>query len=140
MTASASSPVLNIVNFNHEDQFECNYPNSCQNTKSIKSEFEQKENKEIDLLYHFETFRNTNMNQSSSHHTRESHNTREPSTGYNSRFKSNNFDSSRNSQTRMNSFETKRQEVLKRRDQIEKQRIDRITQKIKEKDQKISNS
>lgn len=87
MTASASSPTLNIADINPQEQFPYNLPNGSQSTKWTKSEFAKNESKEIDLIYHFETFNSKNLNQTHSSHMDEFKNTREQSTEYNSRFK-----------------------------------------------------
>lgn len=45
--------------------------------------------------------------------------------------------SNHSAKAKSNDFESKRQEVLKRKEMIEKQRLDKISQKIKEKDEKF---
>ena len=137
IVASASSPLLNIDNINSESPMQEVFPNSWQNLIPIRMPraVSNSENN-IDLIYNFESFKNGDqINAEKSNNTIKDKRW-EFSPAFSNRFKSMNSDTWQNSQTRLSSFETKRQEVLKRRDLIEKQRIDRITQKLKEKEEK----
>ena len=61
MVGSSSALALGIPNFSTENSVKSEYPNSCQNSRSkYTSELVSNEVKEIDLIYHFETFRNQN--------------------------------------------------------------------------------
>ena len=91
----------------------------------------------IDLNYHFQSFKNHQKLLSSPEYRLENNGTKESIFEIKSELKSSSSEVGRNSQERNHKFEEKRQEVLRRKEKIEKQRIERITQKIKEKDDKF---
>ena len=91
----------------------------------------------IDLNYHFQSFKNQKNQSSSPNYCYERNFAKESIFETKSDLKSIDSENWRSSLERNKDFETKRQEVLKRKDMIEKQRIDKINQKIKEKEEKF---